>query len=636
VTPLGLLGARRFAAFFWTQFLGAFNDNVFRNTLVLLVTVRSLTVLGFSSQQVVALASGVFILPFLLVSATAGELADKLPKHRLARWLKAVEIATMAFGAWALTREPGPLLLAALFFMGLQSAFFGPLKYGILPQLLEEDDLVAGNALIEIGTSLAILLGTLGGGILFELEHGPAITGMCLLALSAVGWAASLLVPAVASESPGLRVSRNPVTPTLEILRITHANRAVYLSVLAISWFWFFGVAILALLPTYTRDVIGGGPSVITFFLALFCVGTGVGSLVCERLSGRRVELGLVPLGSIGMTWFALDLFLASPSAPLVSGELVGVPALLAAPHGLRIALDFALLAGSCGLFVVPLYSLVQQRSAPSERSRVIAGSNIVGALFMVVASLETAALLALGVPLPWMFAIFALQNAVIAFYVYRTIPEFLFRFTCWILSHVLYRLHTEGRERIPSDGAVLLVSNHVSFVDWLFISSACKRPPRFVMHQDFLAIPGLGFVFRDAKVIPIASARESAVTLDAAFDRIAAELEDGNVVCIFPEGRLTADGQLNPFRSGVEKIVARTPVPVVPMGLRGLWGSFFSRKDGAALRRPFRRFWSRIDLVIGEPVPPGAVHADDLALRVAALAALPPPPLQSVTPALQ
>ena len=459
---------------------------------------------------------------------------------------------------------------------------------------------------------------------------------MSLLALSMVGWAASLLVPAVPSESPGLRVSRNPVTPTLEILRITRANRAVYLSVLAISWFWFFGVAILALLPTYTRDVVGGGSSVITFFLALFCVGTGVGSLVCERLSGRRVELGLVPLGSIGMTWFAIDLLLASPSAPLAGGGTADLRALLAAPHGVRIALDFALLAASCGLFVVPLYALVQQRSAPSQRSRVIAGSNIIGALFMVVASLQTAALLALGVPLPWMFAILGLQNAVIAFYVYKTIPEFLFRFACWILSHVLYRLHTTGRERIPDEGAVLLVANHVSFVDWLFIASACKRPARFVMHQAFLAIPGLGFVFRDAKVIPIASARESAETLDAAFDRIAAELEDGNVVCIFPEGRLTGDGQMNPFRSGVEKIVARTPVPVVPMGLRGLWGSFFSRKDGAAMRRPFRRFWSRIDLVIGEPVPASAVRADDLARRVAELAELPPPALQPVTPALQ
>ena len=628
MTPLGLLRARRFAAFFWTQFLGAFNDNVFRNMLVLIVTIRALGVLGLSAEQVVALASGVFIVPFLLFSATAGELADKLPKHRLARWLKGVEFASMAFAAWALGREPGPLLLVALFATGVQAAFFGPVKYGILPQLLEEDDLVGGNALVEMGTSLAILLGTLAGGLLFELgPRGPGVTGLCLVVLALLGWGASLLVPPVASESPRLRVSRNPLAPTLAILRITAANRAVYLSVLAISWFWFFGVAILALLPTYTKVALGGGPSVITFFLSLFCVGTGVGSLVCERLSGRRVELGLVPLGSIGMTWFALDLFLATPSAPFAAaGELAGVRALLAQPHGWRIALDFALLAASCGLFVVPLYALVQQRAEPSQRSRVIAGSNIIGALFMVVASLQMAALLALGVPLPWMFLVLGLENAVVAFYVYQTIPEFLFRFACWILSNVLYRLHVEGRDRIPNDGPVLLVANHVSFVDWLFIAAACKRPARFVMHQDFLALPALGWVFRDAKVIPIASAREDAETLEAAFDRIAAELADGNVVCIFPEGRLTGDGRLSPFRSGVEKIVARTPVPVVPMGLRGLWGSFFSRKDGAALRRPFRRFWSRIDLVIGEPVPAAAVRAEELGRRVAELAALPAP----------
>src|SRR5262245_15390237 len=351
--------------------------------LVLIVTIRSLGVLGLSPEQVVALASGVFILPFLLFSATAGELADKLPKHRLARWLKGAEVGSMLLAAWSLGLEPGPLLLVALFATGVQSAFFGPLKYGILPQLLDEDDLVGGNALVEMGTSLAILLGTLAGGLLFELgPRGPAVTGACPVALGLLGWGASLQVPAVRSENPGLRVSRNPLAPTLETLRISRANRAVYLSVLAISWFWFFGVAILALLPAYTKDALGGGPSVITFFLALFCVGNGVGSLVCERLSGRRVELGLVPLGSLGMTWFALDLFLATPAAPFAApGALTGVRALLAEPHALRIAADFALLAASCGLFVVPLYALVQQRSEPSQRSRVIAGSNIIGAL---------------------------------------------------------------------------------------------------------------------------------------------------------------------------------------------------------------------------------------------------------------
>ena len=631
MTPLTLLRARRFAAFFWAQFLGAFNDNLFRNALVVLATFRSVSVLGLPADRAVPIAGGVFTLPFFLFSASAGQLADKLPKHRLVRWLKASEIAVMAFGALAIARESGALLLSALFFMGFQAAIFGPVKYGILPQLLDEDDLVTGNALVETGTSLAILLGTISGGLLLGFgDVGPKITAAGIVALAIVGWLVSLGVPAVTAENPSLRISRNPFAPLVETYRITRANRAIFLSVLAISWFWFFGAAMLSILPSYTKEVLGAGERVNTFFLALFCVGIGVGSLACERLSGRRVELGLVPLGSIGISVFALDLFLASPKAPVAAGAaLRGLHEVLSAPGGLRIALDLAGIAASSGLFVVPLYSLVQQRAEPSQRSRVVAGSNILGALFMVISALEVTALLALRVTTPWIVLALAIQNAVVAFYVYGVLPEFLFRFVAWILSNVLYRLHSTGRENIPQDGPALLVANHVTFIDWLFIAGVCKRPARFVMHQDFLAIPGLGFVFRDAKVIPIASGRESSETLDAAFERIAAELEEGNVVCIFPEGRLTADGRMSPFRPGVEKIVARTPVPVIPIGLRGLWGSFFSRKGGAALRRPFRRLWSRIDLSIGPPVPPREVRADDLARRVAALAQLDPPESQ-------
>jgi hypothetical protein len=630
MTPLELLRARRFAAFFWAQFLGAFNDNVFRNALVVLATFRSVNVLGLPADRVVAIAGGVFTLPFFLFSASAGQLADKLPKHRLVRWLKAFEILVMGYGAFAIASESGALLLSALFFMGFQASLFGPVKYGILPQLLDDDDLVSGNALVETGTSLAILLGTIAGGVLLALgDAGSTVTAASILAIAGVGWLVSLAVPAVTAESPSLRISRNPFTPLAETFRIARADRAIFLSVLAISWFWFFGAAMLSILPSYTKEVLGAGERVNTFFLALFCVGIGVGSLACERLSGRRVELGLVPLGSIGMSLFALDLFFASPKSAQVGTALRGLREALAAPGGVRIPFDLAGIAASSGLFIVPLYALVQQRSEPSQRSRVVAGSNILGALFMVISALEVTALLAIHVSLPWIVLVLAVQNAAVAFYVYGVIPEFLFRFVAWILSNVLYRLHSTGRENIPAQGGALLVANHVTFIDWLFIAGVCKRPARFVMHQDFLAIPGLGFVFRDAKVIPIASARESGETLDAAFDRIAAELEDGNVVCIFPEGRLTSDGRMNPFRGGVEKIVARTPVPVVPIGLKGLWGSFFSRKDGAALRRPFRRFWSRIDLSIGAPVPPRQVRADDLARRVAALADLEPPDSQ-------
>jgi 1-acyl-sn-glycerol-3-phosphate acyltransferase len=231
-------------------------------------------------------------------------------------------------------------------------------------------------------------------------------------------------------------------------------------------------------------------------------------------------------------------------------------------------------------MFIVPLYTLIQQRSEARHRSRVIAGSNILGAFFMVLSSLMLVALMAFGFTIPQIFLVLALLNAAVAAYIYRILPEFLLRFVAWIIASVMYRMRTVGRENIPAEGPVLLVCNHVTFVDWLIIASACKRPPRFVMYHRFLKLPFVGWLFRDAKVIPIAPAHENGETLEAAFDRIAEELEAGEVVCIFPEGKVTKDGAMNVFRTGVERIVRRTPVPVVPMALKGMWGSFFSRKE--------------------------------------------------------
>ncbi len=627
MSQLSLLKRRGFAALFWTQFLGAFNDNLFKNALVILIAYKSLSLFGLSAADLVVLSGGIFILPFFLFSASAGQLADKLPKPPLVRWVKAWEIGVMVLAAVGFLTDRLVLLLAVLFLLGMQSSFFGPVKYSILPQLLPDDDLVGGNALVESGTFLAILLGTIAGGVVIAMGDAGTIL-ISIMGIAIAGWIASCFLPPLPAENPGLAVAWNPLPPMRETYALTRQNRTVYLSVLGMSWFWFFGAAVLALLPSYTKDVLGADEHVITLFLALFCTGIGAGSLLCERLSDRKLELGLVPFGSIGMTVFAVDLFLVGDAgrAALRGGELIGIGELLSSWSGFRIAADLTLLAGFGGMFIVPLNTLIQQRSEPSQRSRVVAGSNIVSALFMVISSLMLLALFAAGLDIPQIFLVLALLNAVAAAYIYKIIPEFLFRFVAWILAHVLYRLRVVGREYIPLDGPVLLVSNHVSFIDWLIIASACKRPPRFVMDHGFLTLPLVGWIFRDAKVIPIAPAKEDAEAMEAAFDRIAAELEAGEVVCLFPEGRITHNGKLNGFRPGVEKIVRRTPVPVVPMALKGLWGSFFSRKDGAAMRRPFRRFWSRIELVIGRPVAPAEVTAEDLARRVAELGGLAPP----------
>jgi hypothetical protein len=335
-------------------------------------------------------------------------------------------------------------------------------------------------------------------------------------------------------------------------------------------------------------------------------VGIGVGSLLCERLSGRRVEIGLVPFGSVGLTVFGIDLYFASTG--LAAHASYGVAEFLREPAHWRVLADLALVGVFGGFYIVPLYTLVQTRSEAAERSRVIAGNNILNALFVVAAALLAIALLDLGLSIPQLFLAAAVLNAAVAIYIYTLVPEFLMRFLIWLLVHTVYRLEKSGLEHIPESGPALLVCNHVSFVDGLVIAAACPRPVRFVMDHQIFKIPVLSFVFRTGRAIPIAPAREDPQALERAYDEIARALEDGDLVCIFPEGKITYDGNLNPFRPGIARIVERTPVPVVPLALRGLWGSFFSRRGGPAMTkwgRIAKRIYSRISLAAAPAVPP-------------------------------
>jgi hypothetical protein len=615
-----LIGSRRFAGFFWAQLLGAFNDNVFRNALIVMVAARSLDTWGLPPGQLVALAGAIFTLPFVVASPLAGQLADRWPKSTLVRWSKAMEVAVMLLAVPALVGLNVGALLGVLFLMGLQSTLFGPLKHGLLPELVDPADLVQANALVGTSTFVSILGGTLLGGMLAGSETlGMGWMGAVVVGIAVLGWVAGTFVPTTPAAAPDLRLRLNPLPELVQSYGIARQTRSVLLSLLGIGWFWFLGSALLSVLPVYVTDVLHGDASVITLCLSAFCAGIAIGSLACAWLSGEIVELGLVPIGSIGISLFALDLaFAATPLAP--AGAAVGVRTLLATSAGWRIALDLVGLAAAAGLFVVPLLALVQQRTETATRARVIAAGNVLGAAFMVASALCVMALFALGASVPQIFLLLALLNVAVAYYVYTLVPEFLLRFVAWILARVTYRMRVVGREHLPAEGPAVLVANHVSFVDWLIVASACPRPVRFVMHHGFLELRLLGWLFRDAKVIPIASARESTETLRVAYDRIAEELAAGAVVCIFPEGAVTRDGRLGEFRPGIEKIVRRTPVPVVPMALTGLWGSFFSRRGGRAMSRPFRRFWSRIAVVIGEAVPPEQVRASTLRARVAAL----------------
>jgi 1-acyl-sn-glycerol-3-phosphate acyltransferase len=600
-----LLAERRFGPFFGVQFLGAMNDNVFKQALVILLAYQTASFTSMSSDTLQNLAQALFILPFFLFSATAGQLADKYEKSRLITITVAIELGVMLLGAAGLLMRNLSLLLAALFLGGVQSALFGPVKYAILPQQLRESELIGGNALVETGTSIAILAGMILGGWMVA-QPGWGIAGVAILtcALSAAGIALSRFIPRAPAPDPELAINANPLQETWRILRFAAGNRVVFLSILGISWFWFYGALLVTQFPNLVRNVLHGNEQVVTQLLVVFSIGVGAGSLLCERLSGHKVELGLVPFGSIGITLFGLDLgFAASASA---------------APHG-RVLADLFLLGAFGGLYIVPLYALVQNRSAPARRSRIIAANNVLNALFIVAAAAGSIALLAAGLSIPQLILVGALMNAAVALYIYLLVPEFLMRFLVWLLIHSVYRLRKAGLERIPDEGAAVVVCNHVSYVDAMVISAACRRPIRWVMHHEIFRIPVLSFVFRTAKAIPIAPAHEDAAMLEQAYEAIARELADGQLVGIFPEGKLTADGEMNEFRSGIAKILERTPVPVIPMALSGLWQSLFTR-NRARLRHATKLF-PRLRLAVGEPVPaayatPQALHGAVSALR--------------------
>lgn len=615
-----LLKQRRFLPFFVTQFLGAFNDNVFRNALLILIAFQVATADPAYANVLINLSAGLFVLPFFLFSATAGQLADKYEKGHLIRLVKLLEILIMLGAAVGLILGNVVLLIGLLFLMGFQSALFGPVKYSIMPQHLAPEELIGGNGWVQMGTFLAILTGTMVGGLLIAIrDSGAWLVGVTVVVVATLGFLASVFIPRAQPDAPDLRVNWNPLTATWPIIDFTRGNRTVFLSVLGISWFWFLGATYLAQLPNYTKLALGGDEHVVTLLLTLFAFGIGVGSLLCERLSGRRVELGLVPFGSIGLTLFGLDLYFAvTPVAP--GTPLVGALEFLSSATSWRIAADILLMGLFGGLYIVPLYALVQQRSAPSHRSRVIACNNIINALFMVLSAILAIAFLGMGLTIPQFLLLTALFNAVVAVYIFTLVPEFLMRFIVWILVNLVYRLKTRGLEHIPEKGPVVVVCNHVSFMDALVVIGSCRRPIRFVMDHEIFKMPVLNFVFRTAGAVPIAPAREDPAILEQAYDQVACYLEAGEMVGIFPEGRLTGDGEIGPFKTGIERIIQRTPAPVVPMALRGLWGSFFSRRHGKAMRHFPRRFWSRIELLVGEPVPPEQATSERLREQVVQL----------------
>jgi len=449
-----------------------------------------------------------------------------------------------------------------LFMMGTQSTFFGPIKYSILPQNLKDDELLHGNALVESGTFIAILFGTILGALLAKDADYFLPVSITIIVFAILGRIISQRIPTAEAVQPHLRVDWNPFRSGKAIFAGLSEDKSIFLTAIGISWFWFFGATFLTQLPNFAKNTLGGSPYVATILMAMFSVGIALGSFLCSRMSGKTVELGVVPIGALGMT---------------LSGIFIGSVDI----QKTEVSIGLLLLAVFGGIFVVPLYAYIQSHSSKEKLSRNIAALNVLNSLFMVIAGVFAILVFAFGNSIQALFVITALMNAAVAIYIFVRVPDFIVRFCAWLMVHSLYRIDKFDLHHIPKQGAAVLACNHVSFVDPIIIAAVCKRRVRFVMYYKIYRLPIVHYLFKLMGAIPIASTKEDAALLDSAYEEIAQALQNDELVCIFPEGGLSADGEIQPFKHGIEKILSRTPVPVVPMALRGLWGTWFSRFGG-------------------------------------------------------
>ncbi len=606
-----LINEKRFLPYFCTQFLGAFNDNIYRNAFAILVTYF----IAKENEGVIVNAALVaFILPFFLFGAIAGQLADKYEKAKLIRYIKVAEIVIMILGSLALYFQSVGAMLFVLFALGSQSAFFGPIKYSILPQHVSKDEVLTANAYVEAGTFVAILLGTILGGSLanymgvnmnFQYALMGAIIGFAIL-----GWFASALIPQAPAASPELKLSFNVPRSTVDIITKTHENKPVFTAILANSWFWFFGAVVMTQFPAFAKDILSGDGNVAVMLLATFSIGIGMGSFACSIFSRGHVEMGLVPFGAFGISFFAWQL---GRTDLVVSTELLSLTELMAVPGIWWVIVNLTMLAFSSGLFIVPLYAFMQVFSDEKHRSRTIAVNNILNSVFMVVAGVAAVVLLALDFSVLQIYKLAAVANAIVAIYIFSQIPEHFLRLLSWLLMHSVYRIKKVDLDKIPKEGPALIVCNHVSFFDPPILLGILPRPARFIMWHSFYDLPIAGRLFKWLKTIPIGNARERADLIPLAYDKIAEELEAGHLVVIFPEGHITKTGELNNFQPGIDKILKRTPVPVVPMALRGMWGTWASRKKGRALKGVPTGYMKKLTAVAGDVLDPAEVSRQSL-----------------------
>lgn len=602
-----LFKERRFLPFFLTQFLGAFNDNVFKNFLMIMLAYQSVG----NSALLVNVSALLFILPFFLFSSLAGQIGDKYEKSALIKKIKLFEVMIMTLGAFFFYMDFTYGLMGVLFLMGTQSTMFGPVKYSLIPQHLTKEELLKGNAYVETGTFIAILAGTIYAGFIIQLDEiSRTVVSGSVIAFALLGYLSSRSIPYATSSNKDLKIDYNIARSSFNMLKTMKSQSlSVRNSILSISWFWFIGAVVLTQLPIFTKEILGGSEDVVILLLTVFSLSIGVGSILTEKLTEKSVEIGLVPIGSFGMTIGGIWLYLETLSLAVPTKSLLTATEFLALSGSWSILGSIFLIGLSGGLYTVPLYTLIQLRTKKEERSRVIAINNIVNSFWMVVSAVYSIVALNFLNVSELLLSVMIL-NIFVGLYIFTVVPEFAMRFLVFVILKFMYRIRKENID-IPMEGGIVVVGNHVTYMDGLILSASIQRPMRFVMYYKIFQIPILSFIFKQLKVIPIAGIRENKEIFDAAFKEIEDSLSRGEAIFIFPEGKLTTDGEINQFKSGIEHIIKKNPVPVHTLALQGLWGSFFCKTKGVKI--PFRRVYSKVNIKGGEVVQPEDVTKEKL-----------------------
>ncbi|MFQ5543656.1 MAG: acyl-[ACP]--phospholipid O-acyltransferase [Nitrospiria bacterium] len=587
----GLFKKKGFQPFLWAQFLGAFNDNLYK-IVVSMVAINLVADPGVGSRYL-SLIGALFILPFFLFSGYAGHLADVYSKRLILILTKGLEIVAMALGLLSFWSGEINFMMLILFLMALQSTFFSPAKYGILPEIFDDKDLSRANALLEMTTFMAIILGTsIGSGLFAALkEQLPVVSGV-MIVIAVIGAVASLKITKVSPSGAVRPFNLNPWSEIIVGIKRLYDDKPLWTTVIGISYFWFLGALVQMDILLLGKETMGLDDLRTGLLAAFLAIGIGMGSMITGRLSGNKVELGLVPIGSLGMGLFAVMTFLGTASFSIV-------------------ALSLVLLGGAGGFFIVPLHAFLQQKSGKEEKGVLLATNNFLNTVGILLASgvfwfsndvlqLEPEQiLLSLG-----------LFTFIGTIYVMRILPDFLIRFTLWLLTHTIYKIRIEGEAYVPFKGPALLVCNHVSFVDGLLVGACIQRFIRFLVYRGFFQMKGIGWFLKKMNAIPIAAGNRRAII--ESIGQAHESLAQGHVVCIFAEGAISRTGNMLPFKKGFEHMVKGLDVPIIPVHLDGLWGSIFSFEKGKFFWKWPREIPFPVTVSFGKPLP-ATVTAQDL-----------------------